>query len=182
MPKNVFSFTDTPPRVAYLDPSFLINFLVVDALYHKDCVDYSKILEQTSISLVLSNLGFDEIWFALLKILTIGYLNDIGENNPMKKWYRFLKENPQKVKDFSNEIEVDTLLIRTIPNVLIIEISEEQTMMALSYMKKYGLMPRDAIHTAATILSGANTIITTDADFSVVAEIDIHTCNPNCFS
>ncbi len=105
------------------------------------------------------------------------YLTTQNEANPQTKWFRFLKENRDKIKEFASEIERVTLTIKSIPNLAIIEISEEQTMMALSYMKHYGLLPRDAIHTAATILSGAKTIITTDADFSVVTEIDVYTCN-----
>ena len=45
-------------------------------------------------------------------------------------------------------------------------------------MKQYGLLPRDALHAAATFEIGIGAIITTDADFALVDGLEIHTCNP----
>lgn len=175
MQKRIFSFLDLPPKVAYIDPSFFINFLVLDAKFHNECLKYSKKLEESGTILLLSNLGLDEIWYILLKVLALKYLEKKEKRDT--NWFNFLKENKNKFKQFIEKIEEDTLLILEIPNLILIEITAEQSLKALKVMKDYGLMPRDAIHTTATILSGANTIITTDCDFAKVSDIKIYTCN-----
>jgi predicted nucleic acid-binding protein len=48
-------------------------------------------------------------------------------------------------------------------------------------MKEFGLMPRDPIHASIAKLSGAGTIITTDAEFCRVNILNIYTCNPKAF-
>ncbi len=176
--KNIFSFEEKPPKVAYLDPSFCINILIEKARFHKECFDYSKRLEEEKTVLLVSNLGLDELWFALLRVRTIEFLKDEKIIDPEKKWFWFLKENPKVVMKLTLFIEEDTLLFLEMPNLVLVEITEHQTLQALSFMKNFGLMPRDAIHAAATKLSGAEAIITTDKDFNRVEGINIYTCNP----
>ncbi|MFQ5900947.1 MAG: type II toxin-antitoxin system VapC family toxin [Thermodesulfobacteriota bacterium] len=178
MSKRIFSFKDTPPKVAYIDPSFFVNYLVVDGRYHKECVSYSGKLEAHETILLLSNLGVDEIWFAILRVLSEKYLI---ENKIKANWFRYLSENPDIIRSFSKQIEEDTFAILEIPRLAVIEISKDQTLNSLSAMKKYGLFPRDAIHATAAKLSGAGAIITTDIDFIRVNNIEIYTCNPKAF-
>ncbi len=78
---------------------------------------------------------------------------------------------------YSEEIEKYTLLLLEIPNLLLAEISVDQTMLSLNLMKKYGLFPRDAIHAAAAIASRIDNIITTDSDFKRIEDIEVYTCN-----
>lgn len=65
---RIFDFLAAPPAIAYLDPSFLLNVLVAGARYHAECVAYTHRLETAKTTLVLSNLGLDEVWFVLLRI------------------------------------------------------------------------------------------------------------------
>ena len=69
--RTMFSFQDTPPEIAYLDPSFLLNVLVAESAYHAECVAFATQLERARTILVLSNLGLDEIWFVLLRVQAI---------------------------------------------------------------------------------------------------------------
>lgn len=44
--RTMFSFQDTPPEIAYLDPSFLLNVLVAESAYHAECVAFATQLER----------------------------------------------------------------------------------------------------------------------------------------
>ena len=168
---TVSSFQDDPPEIAYLDPSFLLNVLVAESTYHAECVDFAQRLESAKSILVLSNLGLDEIWFVLLRIQAV-------EEHGEKGWLSFLKENPNKVIEYSSRLEEVTLQILEIPNLLLVELTASQSLRALGLMKQYGLLPRDALHAAATSETGIGVIITTDADFALVEGLGMYTCNP----
>ena len=126
--------------------------------------------------LILSSLGLDEIWFALLGILTRIELRN--RKLEEKRWFWFLKENPEFVSTLAGELEKKTTFLLEIPFLFLIEISHESTLKSLNIMKQYGLLPRDAIHATAAMVSGVDTIITTDEDFSRVDKLTIYTCNP----
>lgn len=68
---KVLDFKAEPPTISYLDPSFLVNLLLSDAKFHREVRDYSKQLQEKGTILVLSSLGLDEIWFALMKAFAI---------------------------------------------------------------------------------------------------------------
>ncbi len=168
---TILSFHDAPPEIAYLDPAFLLNVLVTESTYHADCVAFAKRLEEAKALLALSNLGLDEVWFILLRLQAV---NEHGQ----KGWLSFLKDNPSKVTAYCQELEKATLQILEIPNLVLIEVITDQSLQALGLISKCGLLPRDAIHAAATLDTGIETIITTDADFAVVPGLRIYTCNP----
>jgi len=149
----------------------LLNVLVAKSIYHAECVDFAKRLEDAGSILVLSNLGLDEIWFVLLRIQAI-------EEHGEKGWLTFLKENPTKVMEYSSRLEEATLQILEIPRLLVVELTASQSLKTLEVMKRYGLLPRDALHVAATFETGIGVIITTDADFALVEGLKVYTCNP----
>jgi len=165
------SFQDEPPVIAYLDPSFLLNVLIADSTYHGECAAFATRLESARTILVLSNLGLDEIWFVLLRIQAV---QEQGERG----WLTFLKNNPERVKEYTYRLEETTLQILEIPGLLLVELSASQSLQALSLMEWYGLLPRDALHAAAVFETGIGTIITTDADFARVEGLQVYTCNP----
>ena len=80
--------------------------------------------------------------------------------------------------EYSSRLEEATLQILEIPRLLLVELTASQSLRALGLMKRYGLLPRDALHAAATFETGIGAIITTDADFALVAELELYTCNP----
>lgn len=169
MPRNIHSFEERPPRVAYVDPSFFINLMVTDSIFFEECKIYSEKLKSCKTVLVISNLGLDEIWYVLLKLFA---MKDYG-----KKWQNILKKEPDVVRKYSTEIEKYTLTLLEIPNLLLAEISVDQTMLSLNLMKKYGIFPRDAIHASCAIASRIENIITTDSDFKRIEELEVYICN-----
>lgn len=168
---GVQSFDVKPPRVAYCDPSFLINLVIEDSKYYGECKLFSEKLKTNKTLLVMSNLGLDEIWYALLKIFAI---RDYGE----KRWQLKLKTNTELVKEYTKEIEDYTLSLLEIPHLVLITITADHTLLALDLMRKYGVFPRDSIHAAAAINMGVNSIITTDPDFINIGELIVYSCNP----
>ncbi len=169
MTHKVHSFEEQPPKIAYIDPSFFINLMVKDSRFFEECKNYSQKLRRGKTVLVMSNLGLDEIWYVLLKLFA---MRDYEKN-----WQKILKKNPDVVKKYSEEIEIHTLELLEIPNLLLAEISVDQTMLSLNLIKKYGLFPRDAIHAAAAIASRIENVITTDGDFKRIEELEVYTCN-----
>ncbi len=169
MPTNIFSFKSEPPKVAYIDPSFFLNLLVKDSQYFSECKEFAEKLKERKTILIMSNLGLDEIWYVLLKLLAI---KDYGN----EKWREKLSDK-ELVKNYTEKIDEYMANLIEISNLFFVEITTEQTFGALKIMKDYGLLPRDAIHTSI-VLSGIENIITTDNDFTKVEMINVYTCNP----
>lgn len=170
MANNIFSFDNLPSRVAYIDPPFLLNILIEEAKFHKQCAEYKDKLKAQHILLFLSNLGLDEIWYVLIK------LQAIKEHGP-KRWQKQLSKHPETVMKYAELLNKTTTAILEIPNLHLIEISAEQTLEALNSIKRYGLLPRDAIHLTTTIFSDIGNLITTDRAFNAIADINVYTCN-----
>jgi len=174
-PRTIYSFQDPPPDLAYLDASFILNLVVQESAFHNECLDFAKRLEAANSILVLSNLGLDETWFVLLRVQAV---QEHGERG----WLSFLRENPEKVRAYTFRLEEVTQQILRIPNLLWIELTTNQSLQALTLMKRYGLLPRDALHATLVIDAGIGTLITTDADFARVEGITLYTCNPRALT
>lgn len=166
---TVHSFKEEPPSLAYVDPSFFINLLIKDSNYHRECKKFSKKLRDKQTFLLVSNLGLDEIWYVILKVKATEEHGDEAINK--------LRE-PEVVKKYATEVEEYTAKLKNISKLFFIEITTEQTFQAKNLIKQYGLLPRDAIHLAAT-RSGIGALITTDRDFNRVKKVDIYTCQPD---
>lgn len=163
MSKTSFDFE--PPEVAYVDPSFFLNLLVKDSKHYEECKNFSEKLKERKTILIMSNLGLDEIWYVLLKLLAI---KDFG----LRKWQAKLKKDVDLVRKYSRKIEEYTTNLLEIPNLFFVEITTDQTLHALDLMKKYGLFPRDAIH-ASVVVAGIDNLITLDPDFLRIKEIKV---------
>lgn len=120
----------------------------------------------------MSNLGLDEIWYALLKALAI--------RDHDQEWADKLRE-PEAIKGYMDNIDEATNKIMDLPRLFMVEITFERALGAQELMRKYGLLPRDAIHAYACLASGVKTMVTTDADFTRVEDLTIFTCNPKAF-
>ncbi len=172
---KVLDFKTEPPSIGYLDPSFLVNLILSDAKFHREVKDFAERLKEKGTILILSTLGLDEIWFALMKAFAI---RDYG----LKGWHQKLRSEAAIIKGYTRDIERATARILELPHLFMIEMAFEQVLGALGLMANYGLFPRDAIHAHATLASGVNTIITTDADFARVEELVVYTCNPKALA
>lgn len=166
---TVHSFKENPPSLAYVDPSFFINLLIKDSNYHQECKMFSKKLKEKQTVLTVSNLGLDEIWYVILKVMATKEHGDEAMNK--------LRE-PEVVKKYATDIDEYTEKLKDISRLFFIEVTTKQTFQAKDMIKKYGMLPRDSIHLAATA-SGIDNLITTDKDFNRIKEIDVYTCQPD---
>jgi len=139
----IYNFKDKVPDIVYLDTSFLINILVADAKYYQECLNYSEKLKQKNTIMLLSILGLDELWYIRLKLSAIDFLKKRDKENPEKKWFWFLKENSEYIKNFSQLAEEDLIKLLQINNLFLIEITKEQMIGSLELMKKYALFPKE---------------------------------------
>lgn len=119
--------------------------------------------------LFLSNLGLDEIWHVLIKIQAI---KDHGPRNIIE----FLNKNPESVMKYATTVIETTSAILEIPYIHLLEISTEQTLKALHFIKNYGFLPRDAIHVSTAIDVNIKNVITTDRSFARIKDINVYIC------
>ena len=169
MPEHVFDFDAPLPDIAYLDPSFLLNIIIEDAVFHEQCVSYKDKLKKHHTLLFLSNLGLDEIWHVLIKVQAI---KDHGPRNIIE----FLNKNPESVMKYSTAVIETTSAILEIPYIHLLEISTEQTLDAMRFIRDHGLLPRDAIHVSTAIDANIKNVITTDRSFTRITDINVYTC------
>jgi len=105
------------------------------------CIEILRKLSENKIDAGTSTLTWDEVHYALRKMLG--------------------KEKA---------IEQSKLFLET-PNLRFIRVDEEIINKAQEMIEKYGLNPRDAIHAVTAIINKADGIITDDSDFDRVKEI-----------
>ncbi|MDP7494589.1 MAG: type II toxin-antitoxin system VapC family toxin [Candidatus Undinarchaeales archaeon] len=75
-------------------------------------------------------------------------------------------------KDRERAIET-CMDILELPNLVILDVTNEDVLRALEYMKNYvQLKPRDAIHIAVSTNAGIFTVVSDDTDFDGVQEIN----------
>ncbi|MEM3012816.1 MAG: type II toxin-antitoxin system VapC family toxin [Candidatus Hadarchaeales archaeon] len=76
----------------------------------------------------------------------------------------------KKYKGFKAALEVAKAMLE-MPNLTFLPVDTEILWMAHGLSEKYGLAPRDAIHAACALASGIRLIISSDADFDRVREL-----------
>ncbi|MCK4735317.1 MAG: PIN domain-containing protein [Methanophagales archaeon] len=89
-----------------------------------------------------------------------------------KSAVRHLKKNWGIITELRKTWDV-MLNIRQIENLKILEVTEEDFEVALSYSKKYGLLSNDAIHVATMTQHGITNIATNDPDFERVEGLTV---------
>ena len=83
------------------------------------------------------------------------------QENPIN----ILRKNPKVISNFSNYVELGLDTILGIENLKIIDISKEHVENLVDYMKKYLLLPRDALHLSVMLAINCKNIASTDDDF-----------------
>ena len=168
---SVKSFDVAPPSLAYGDTSFFVALLEENEQFHDECMDFSAKLEAAKSIVVLSALGLDEIWYALLRIHGAA---DYGE----REWFRKLKDDKNALVNYVPLLEQAVSVIETLPYLLFIDVTIEQTLAGMELMRTYGLFPRDAVHVSIARSSGIFSIITTNRDYAKLTDFNVYTCNP----
>ena len=171
MPAKIRSLTDSLPSKLYWDASFIVNFAFEPARYFRQCCQLLARLDKASTTSYVSTLVLDEVCFVLLQL-------KIEEDYHPAKFWDVYNANPEVVAQYVDDLERLTELIGTHPKVEMVGTEPLSAFESLSFMRAYYLLPRDAYHLATMRYHRIESLVTMDADFVVVPEIELFTCNP----
>jgi predicted nucleic acid-binding protein len=164
---------DAPlPRLIYWDASFLVHATYPAARYHAECYAFLERLSSHNDTLsCISTLTLDETIFAILRL-------KVAEDYPDTGFWQVYRDNPAVIRPYLGELRalVDRLWID--PRVRLVGVEAEMIYVVLEHMEAHPLLPRDAFHLSVMVRHGINTMVTTDADFVQVDNLNLLTCNP----
>ncbi len=83
-----------------------------------------------------------------------------------------IRETPKIVSELAVQIEEMIITIISFENLEIIDLIAPDTLLMMHLMKKYALLPRDAVYVATMERTECKKIVSTDADFDVVKTIE----------
>lgn len=125
----------------YLDANIFLYPHSGEGFKSDACIEILRKLSENKIDGCTSALTWDEVHYALRKML--------GKEKATEQSKLFLET----------------------PNLIFIRVDEEIINKAQKMIEKYGLNPRDAIHAATAIMNKAEGILTDDSDFDKIKEI-----------
>ncbi len=125
----------------FVDANVFIFALIDNGAEGKRAADLLDDIVKNKLNAVTSVLVIDEVMWALIR----NKRRDILEN---------------AVKN-----------IYDLPNLSIKEVAPQNALLAVHFINKYGLKPRDAMHCAFMQLNNISTIVTNDKDFDKVKEV-----------
>ena len=129
-------------KEAYLDSSVFITSALETSLNARKSREIISSVGRQAIAGYTATLTFDEVVFIVRKFA--------GFNNSLAAGEGFLN----------------------ISHLKFIEVTYESILIAQELIKKYKIKPRDAIHAACAINKSIKTLISDDADFDVIKEIE----------
>lgn len=139
---------------AFIDTNVIIRYYAGDPAARKAL---EPVLSGETVGYI-NSVVFSEVLFVLLKLLT-----------GMKAYE--LKRRPQTVRETLKMLDNQIAFLQGY--FIELEINEEIKQAALDVMRRYGLLPNDAIIAATCKHYNINTIITFDEDFKRVAWLRI---------
>ncbi len=131
----------------------------------EQCYEFIERIRVGEIAGYTSTMVLDEfIYKMLLKLIEVDH-----RKNPLE----IIRQDKQKVvKKYSSIVEQFLLKILSIENLIIIPIEMQDIISAMSVMKTYGLLPRDAINVALMQRYQIKIIASCDHDYDVVTTIE----------
>jgi predicted nucleic acid-binding protein len=169
--RKIRSLDDPLPATLYWDASFIVNFAFEAARYIRECSELLARLDESSTISYVSTLALDEACFVLLQL-------KIEEDHQPAKFWDVYNTNPVVLEHYVDDLERVTSQIGTHPKVELIGTEPSSAFEALSFMRAFHLLPRDAYHLATMRYHRIDSLVTMDADFLVVPGIELFTCNP----
>ncbi len=172
MKRRIYSFVDFVPSVLYWDASFIVNFAYPAAKYHLEAANFLSQLDDAHAVSYISTLTLDEVYFVLLQA-------KVSEAYPQVSFWRVYRANPAIIVPYLDELERLTEELYAHPRIRVVTANPILSFSALSNMRRYHLLPRDAYHLAIMRQNGIVHIATMNSDFLSVPDLIIHTCVPS---
>ncbi|HHE70989.1 MAG TPA: PIN domain-containing protein [Chloroflexi bacterium] len=171
MKTRIRSFTAPLPYVLYWDANFVVNFAYEAARYFLECADFLTRLDESQTTSYVSTLTMDEACFVLLRL-------KVEEDHKPARFWDVYNADPSVIEHYVDELQDLTEGIYTHPRIRLVGTEPSFALEALAHMRAFHFLPRDAYHLATMFHYGIDSIITLDADFLAVPEINIYTCVP----
>ncbi len=168
----LFDFNAPLPRRLYWDASFLVHTAYPGGRYHMACYHFLERLNSAEGTLsYVSTMTLDEALFALLRA-------KVGEKYPNQGFWDVYRSSPQVLQPYLGELRLWMQQLYADSRIQIVALDVNCMFQALDAMESYALLPRDALHLTVMQSLQVNSIVTTDADFLPVDDLNIYTCNP----
>lgn len=171
MPAKRRSFYGRLEPVIYWDATYAIAALDETDDYHLECNNFYHRLEGESVLSVMSDFGYNELAFHLIKAHLITEGERTGQH-----WLDVKRHNPTFIATVMPDVEAKKAELERV--TLKISISDTVMEQAFRLMRAYSLLPTDAFHIAIAIDAGIHSFASLDADFLRVDDIVVYTCVP----
>lgn len=157
----------------YWDASFLVHATYPAGRYHRECYAFLERLNGAQeTSSYVSVLALDEVIFTLIEL-------KVAEDHPGRGFWDVYRESPQAIQPHLGELRELVDRLSADPRIQVVGAEPETMSLALDYMERYALLPRDALHLSTMARHDVDSMVTTDEDFFSVDELRIITCNPS---
>lgn len=168
---RIRSFAAPLPHILYWDASFVVNFAYEAARYFSECANFLARLDESQVTSYVSTLTMDEACFVLLQL-------KVEEDHKPIKFWNVYNADPGVIERYMDELQDLTEEIYTHPRIRLVGTESSFALEALAHMRAFHFLPRDAYHLATMFHYGIDSIVTLDADFLAVSEINVYTCAP----
>jgi predicted nucleic acid-binding protein len=171
MAAQVFEFDAPLPARVYWDASFLVHATYPAGRYHSACYALlERLSDAQEAASYVSTLALDEAIFVLIQL-------KIVEDHPGRAFWDVYRENPQAIQPYVGELRELVDHLSAHPRIQVVGTAPESMSLALDYMERYALLPRDALHLTIMAHHDVEGMVTTDEDFFRVDKLRIFTCN-----
>lgn len=157
--------------VVYADSNFVLHCFVDESLTnfvnkqsHRVAKKFLYEFLQKKITLLVSSLAFNEVWYVYLKWL---YQRDHGRNTWTKDT---LKENPRVIATYATDLETFQQAILSCPCFRPVGVQGATIDTSFRNMLTFQLSPADAFHLSTCCLEGAQYFVSKDRDFNRIPD------------
>jgi predicted nucleic acid-binding protein len=107
-----------------------------------------------------STLVLDELAYKLL----LRRIEETHRRNPLE----VMEENPSAIGESSSYVDKGLNIVLGIRGIKVLAIGRHHAEEFVTYMRRYSLLPRDALHLSSMMTIGCKDIASTDEDFDLV--------------
>jgi predicted nucleic acid-binding protein len=127
------------------------------------CTRLLERIERGELKGCTSSLVLDELAYKLL----LRRIEETHRRNPLE----VIEKDPSAIGESSAYVDEGLNIVLGIKNLEILAVERHQVKEFVTFMKKYSLLPRDALHLSSMMAIGCRDIASTDGDFDSVPGI-----------
>jgi len=127
------------------------------------CTALLERVESGEVKGYTSALVLDELAYKLL----LRRIEEVQRRNPLE----VIEKNPSAIGESSSYVDEGLSIVLGIRGLEILAIERHHAEKFVAYMRKYSLLPRDALHLSSMMAIGCKDIASTDGDFDLIPGI-----------